>query len=75
MKDFKAKIQIPSGESIDVTPQNGMPIVRGLLEGTDYVPELVTSLWFEAKSSDGRIVKIILPTIDGLEPVVDILEK
>lgn len=75
MENFKAEIQLPTGKNIDVTPKNGMPIVRGLLEETNYAPELVTSLWIKARLPDGKIIQIILPTVDEFQPVIEILDK
>ncbi len=71
MDNFKVEISIPSGELIDVTPNNGMSIIKGLLEGTDYVPELVTTLYLTAKTTDGKTIQILLSPVDGFQPIVE----
>jgi hypothetical protein len=71
MSNFKVEIQIPSGKLIDVTPNNGMSIIKGLLDGTDYVPELVTTRYLTAKTTDGKTIQILLSPVDGFQPIVE----
>ena len=75
MSNFTIEIQIPSGKLIDVTPNNAMPIIRGLLDGTEYIPELVTSLSIKAKTPEGKKVEILLSPVDGFQPIIDISDK
>ena len=75
MSNFKIEIQIPSGALIDVTPTNAMPIIRGLLHGTNYVPELVTTLWISVKTEDNRTIQVLLSPIDDFKPIVDSVDS
>ena len=71
MSNFKIEIQIPSGALIDVTPTNAMPIIRGLLEGTDFVSELVTTLQITVKTENNQTFQILLSPVDGFEPIIE----
>lgn len=70
MSNFKVEIQIPSGALIDVTPTNAMPLIRGLLNESDYIPELVTNLRLTVKTDENKTVQIFLSPVDEFEPVV-----
>lgn len=75
MDNVKIEIAIPSGARIDVTPDNAMPIIRGLLEGKEYVPELVTTLYLIVKTSDNKTIQILLSPTSDFPAVVDILDS
>lgn len=49
-----------------------MPIIRGLTEGTDLVPELVTSLWFNLTGPNGESIEVVLPSVAGLDASVSV---
>ena len=72
MKAFRARIQLPSGEFVDLTPDSAMPLIRGLTEGTDLVPELVTSLWLDLAGPNGEMIEVVLPSVAGLDVSVTI---
>ncbi|HQU84007.1 MAG TPA: hypothetical protein PKY59_12810 [Pyrinomonadaceae bacterium] len=75
MSNLKIEIQIPSGASIDVTPTNAMPIIRGLLDGTEYIPELVTNLRLTIKTNENKTIQLFLSPVDGFEPVIETLDS
>lgn len=72
MKTFQAKIQLPSGGFVDVTPESAIPLIRGLTEGTELVPELVTSLWFNLTGPNGESIEVVLSPVAGLDASVSI---
>ena len=72
MKAFQARIQLPSGGFVDVTPDSGMPLTRGLTDGTDLVPELVTSLWLNFIGPNGESIEVVLPPVAGLDVSISI---
>jgi hypothetical protein len=72
MNNFSARLQLPSGGFVDVSPESAMPLIKGLTEGTDFVPELVTSLWLTVSGPNGEKVEIVLSPIAGLPPSVSI---
>ena len=63
---------MPSGGFVDVTPDNAMPLIRGLTEGTDLVPELVTSLWLNFTGPNGESIEVVLPPVAGLDASISI---
>jgi hypothetical protein len=72
MKSFTAKIQLPSGSFVDLSPESAMPLIRTLTAGTELVPELVTSLWLNFSSTSGQTVEVVLSPREGFPPSVTI---
>ena len=71
MKNLVARIQLPSGGFIDVTPESARPIIEALLKDTELVPELATSLWLEFSAPNGQQIQVILSPVPGLPEIVE----
>ncbi|MBI3878636.1 MAG: hypothetical protein HY301_01035 [Verrucomicrobia bacterium] len=72
MKNLRFLIQLPSGEKRELPIKGGSEVVSRLVAGSQYVPELVTSLFVEAETLDGKRVLIVIPPRDDFDAVVEV---